>query len=59
MVEEECGGVGDFNGKYYMWIIEEDSITAVFDTGEVVLFDNDELGWYEFLLVGMFLGKML
>lgn len=56
---EEPGGVGDFNGKYYMWMIDGDEIYAIFESGEYFHFYNDRAGWLEFLLTGMVLGKML
>lgn len=56
---EEPGGVGHFNGKYYMWMIDGDEIFAIFESGEYFHFYNDQVGWIEFVFAGMFLGKML
>lgn len=55
----ECGGVGDILGKYFMWTIDHDIITAVFDTGEFIEFGNDQEGWTNFLVMGLFLNKAL
>jgi hypothetical protein len=56
---DEPGGVGHFNGHYYMWIIDNNYIYAIFESGEFFEFYNDKAGWIEFLFAGMFIGKML
>ena len=56
---DECGGVGDILGKHFMWTIDNEIITAVFDTGEFIEFVNDQEGWTNFLVMGLFLNKAL
>ncbi len=56
---EETAGVGDIAGKTFMWTVDDDIITAVFDTGEFIQFEHGYEGWMNLLAMGLFLGKAL
>ena len=58
---DEEGGIGDVQGKKFMWIWDKESniITALWDTGEFIRFEHGYEGWMNLVAMGLFLGKAL
>lgn len=57
--QDEPGGMGDFNGKKFMWADLGKYIVACFESGESLKFKNTERGWTEFYMWGLMTAKLL
>lgn len=42
---EETAGVGNYEGVYYMWALDGEEVTVVFESGGHMRFQNDAEGW--------------
>jgi len=61
-VEEPCeeGGIGDFAGKKFMWLMYDDTYVEVcFESGETIRVKNTQEGWSEFLVWALMVTKTL
>ncbi len=56
---DEPGGVGDFGGKKFMWMLCGGKVVAMFESGEGLKFLNSDRGWTEFYLWGLIVAKLL
>ncbi len=55
----EPGGVGTVGDTTYWWLSDdEDWISAGFDTGHSLYFENNADGWGSFLAYAIVLGKL-
>ncbi len=55
----EPGGVGTVGDATYWWLSDdEDWISAGFDTGHSLYFENNADGWGSFLAYAIVLGKL-
>mgnify|MGYP007071600084 CR=1 FL=1 len=54
----ECGGAGTVGDASYFWMVDGDFISAGFDTGHSLFFENDAEGWGAFLAYAVVLGKL-
>ncbi len=54
----EDGGVGTVGEATYWWIRVEEFISAGFDTGHSLYFENNADGWGTFLACAIVLGKL-
>jgi hypothetical protein len=54
---DEEAGVGDINGKPFMWMIDDGTITATFDSGETLQFPHGYDGWLELIFYGLVLTR--
>lgn len=54
----EDGGVGTVGEATYWWIRVEEFISAGFDTGHSLYFENNAEGWGTFLACAVVLGKL-
>lgn len=56
----ESGGVGDFNGKKFLWMMFNNYyVEACFESGEFLKFRNSDAGWAEFWGWGLVISKMI
>ncbi len=57
---DEEGGVGDFGGKKFMWMLHgKNYVEACFESGETLRHENSERGWTEFYMWGLMVAKLL
>lgn len=54
----EPGGVSTAGEVTYWWVEDDGWISAGFDTGHSLYFENDKMGWSSFLLYAIVLGKL-
>ena len=57
---DEEGGIGDFAGKKFMWLMHNDTYVEVcFESGESIRLENTQEGWSEFLVWALMVTKTL